>query len=94
MKRMRRRCNLRGYQRTNWAVAGPEFWWGMIRCMLLLILQASASSILVLALESAIYGFFIGMIMTPVLTIIPDRVRSVFLLNLGPIEHNMKSCRP
>ncbi|GCE13848.1 MFS transporter [Tengunoibacter tsumagoiensis] len=55
-------------RRRTWILAG------MILCAILLILQANANSIAVLAIESALYGFFIGMIMTPVLTIIPDRV--------------------
>ncbi|GCE28063.1 MFS transporter [Dictyobacter alpinus] len=62
------RTTFRLGRRRTWILVG------MIFSVLLLLLQANAPSILILAIEAGIYGFAIGMIMTPVLTIIPDRV--------------------
>ncbi|HEV2662554.1 MAG TPA: MFS transporter [Ktedonobacteraceae bacterium] len=47
---------------------------GLVLTVLTIVLLANANTVVVLAIEAAIYGFVMGMILSPVLAIIPDRV--------------------
>ncbi|GCE47009.1 MFS transporter [Thermosporothrix hazakensis] len=56
---------------------GPRRTWlaiGVVIVSLLLVLQSFATSIAVLAIEVAVYGFAMDMLLAPILTIIPDRI--------------------
>ena len=62
------RTTTRFGRRRTWIVVG------LILTIVSLVLLANAHSVLALALELAIFGFVVGMILSPVLAIIPDRV--------------------
>ncbi len=55
-------------RRRTWIVPG------LLLSVLTLLLLANAHSVVVLAIGVAIYGFVMGMVLSPVLAIIPDRV--------------------
>ncbi len=55
-------------RRRTWIIVG------MVLTILTFILMANANSIAALAIEAALYGFVMGMILSAILAIIPDRV--------------------
>ena len=62
------RTSFRFGRRRTW-IAG-----GTILTIITLILMANVGNVIGLAIEAALYGFAAGMILSPVLAIIPDRV--------------------
>lgn len=62
------RTTFRLGKRRTWIVAG------LVLTVVTLLLLANAHSVIALALELAVYGFVMGMILSPVLALIPDKV--------------------
>ena len=62
------RTSARFGRRRTWIIIG------LVLTILTFILMANANSIAALAIEAALYGFAMGMILSAVLAIIPDRV--------------------